>query len=622
MVKMLVTWIIVIAIIVDFVAFFGAGIGLGVLAQTGVPTSFEPTWNNGSSGPGGALTFGIWNTVGDDNVPFVSSLIAGGQSTTIDFGIIVTSNGNCGGSGDPVAAIGGTDPSYFTIDFTGESGLQAADWVINGQQDNAVVAVLSLNNTNNGGSNNPNLVGCTQTFNAFGQGQGNVYTTNIYAGGPVSDYEMLKQSLAIDGLVGTGTISIVYHQTGAFCDGAGAGGVTAASGSCASFCQAVSGSVTFAGLAATAPCSGNGPWSTTSSVSIPVISGSGSVVVNGGGPWYNGGTIGLTINTGYGGPSGYEMTMHEPGARGATLGSGNVATDFNPNPVVLGNNLVDDQFTWSIPNDASQQCTAAGCNEFVIVLTSSLYINEQLNIPIDISPAYAPQNISVTVSDVTSGAAYPSQGDTEQVSMSATSSVSNNSVTSFLLFVYHLLPGQDVHTPPGLRIPVRDAVQWDVDHGDHDTGQLVHRVVFVHREHPEQHGGVRLPSPGGDSFPAVVECGLEVSCSEPGRLQDRHALQSPRRECAALDQLGLGAPADRDRAHLHADHALRADQPAAPVRADRWRGGAVRRAVRLRRDGSALRTGRSLRRSIHRSRLRWPTRSTGSSDSSGSSGWS
>ena len=419
--KPLVAVIIGVALLVEVIAFVALGVGTGGFAAASgaiPPSTYSPTWSNDSGATGGALEADVY--VAPGTIPFVSAIQPGYPSTTLQVGVQVKSNGNCGNAGDPAWAGGGSSPSYFTISF--DNG-QSTNFTIGSfQNGNPNIAAgsytaneltVSYNGTSTGGVTNPYLFYCFKPLNA-----NNVQSTNF--GSVIFQFTVVIQGEA------SGNLNIVFHAGGSLCDGP--------SGTPNGDCKAADGNLP-AGMSPFVN-SGN-TWSSDSSVSVPLMDGQAAIKTEGDGPWFNGGQISFLATTGFGGVNGYRLGIYNPAVRG-----GGLATGWTPsNPMQVGNDLpAGTVVTMNIPQGASQNCTTSGCNEFVAVL-SSPYINGQLAFPIDISPQYAPGQ--PTVSDTNSvGTLYPTQGST--VTLTFTSKVTGNNQTpsSFLFEVFYLLPGQ------------------------------------------------------------------------------------------------------------------------------------------------------------------------------------
>ncbi|MDE1822367.1 MAG: hypothetical protein KGI98_16130 [Euryarchaeota archaeon] len=423
-----------VALLVAFVAvlvgFVSLGVGTGALSFTtpgGV--NFAPTWHNDTGGTGGALVPSVY--VGLGSLPIISSNVPGDGSTTLSFGMAVTSNGNCGNAGDPAWSPGWGNPSsggsaaYYVIQFIqGGNPIPFSASVDGGVATNETMYAVATNNqTQSNYQSDPYLYGCFYNPPIAGIGGGNVMTNNY--GGTRSFY---MHTVQLYGLVGAGTLRISLPASGPLCDaGSNAGGGTTCYAT-----EYAANSVTSNGPFNEGP---KGTWSTNSYVDVPVLDGSASLVLDGSGPWFNGGTVTVTVSTGYAGPGGYALTVYNPGPRG-----GGVATGWGPsNPLNVSNNVNAGQFTFSIPAGASINCTTPKCNQFSFGLENSA-TRSVAYFPVDISPKYAPGLPGLTYSD-SQGLTYPVAGDTLTLTFYS-NGTSNNTPASFLVYVWYLQPGQ------------------------------------------------------------------------------------------------------------------------------------------------------------------------------------
>lgn len=412
------TVIILIALVVDVIAFIGLGFGTGALSTTTTDnTSYLPSWSNDSAGgAGGSLEPDVYVQMG--TLPFVSSMLgAPSQGSTLSFGMYPKTNTNCGGAGRPAYDAAGANPAYYEIQFIQNGVAQRATFSVDGQQVTNSAVFPTNNNTQtpasgSGTTHNPYFYAClVNGVNGFA---GNLHTNNF-------EQPVFFHTVALVGLVGTGTLKITYFANGPLCSGSVFFGTT--------------GNVCIAGegLLNAAAGSASGTWASSSSVSVPVLNGQASASPVGGGPWFNNGTISFQLNTGYGGAGGYSLQVNNPGVRGGGVAS------WPGNPQTVGNNIVNGVFTFNIPTGASTACTTNGCNEFTVNLYSPA-VRGTLSFGVDISPAYVPGTPTITYA-TSSGSYYPKAGDTVTLTFTAHGSPTNQSVNTILIFVYYLLPG-------------------------------------------------------------------------------------------------------------------------------------------------------------------------------------
>jgi hypothetical protein len=432
--------------------FLGLGYGVGTLAitaagQTYGGGNFLPSYGNGSDSPNtalspstpsptltnGALTFHITNNVQQSGSPIVSSLTPTGESIPLSFGMVVSSNGNCGNDADPVSNIGQTEPAWYIVQFLSSTGaVQNVTWEINGNQVEETAVPISMNNTE---SNDQMLVGCDYDSN----GPGNIYSINIYPPHqtlPV--FAALGTSAAtvgIIGQVGAGTIKVTLFVEGFQCSGTSK---ASGPGACGQFQYTYGNNNPIQSQAS--------PWLAVSTLSVPVLPGAGSAKLDGGGPWFNGGTLTVSVWTGYGGLGGYELEIYYPQSRSGVGGQ----EDAGFAPITVANNLAGAQFSWTIPAGTSILCAQPGCNNFELALYSSLFQDTLLLFPVDISPGYAPAIPAITYS-TGSGYIYPSVGDSLTITLTTSNSNATrvNAVETFLLQAFYLQPEQATSSPPG-----------------------------------------------------------------------------------------------------------------------------------------------------------------------------
>lgn len=416
--------IIGVALVIDVAIFIGLAYGTGAASLT---TSgglfFGPTWHNDTNGAGGAIQPNVYVQLG--TLPMVSSMLAGGTSTTVTFGMNVISNNNCGNAGDPAWAPGiagsGGNPAYYEIQYLVNGQAQKFTAGIDGQQQTGYAVFATNNNTYQSTSNDPNIYLC---FYANGiSGGGNIQTANF------GSTPFFLHTVNLAGVAGAGTLQITIPANGPLCDG------LIVSGGGTPVC-----SEAFSAASETNLRQAQGTWTTSSSVSIPVLNGQAAFSLAGAGPWYNGGTISAIVSTGYGGSGGYSLSVHDPGVRGGGLST------WGNNPQSVANEQNGASFTFQIPAGASTNCTTSGCNQFQMELTSSA-LGQTLSFPIDIAPQFAPSLPGIAYS-TGSGFVYPIGGDS--VTLTFTTSVAqpnaSNVPSTFLISVFYLLPGANPQT--------------------------------------------------------------------------------------------------------------------------------------------------------------------------------
>lgn len=414
--------VVIIAVLVLVVLFFGLGFGTGALASGPSACSNEPTCYTvtqgleGSSwGQGFSFQVNIL-TVNQSNQPFVTSMLAGGESTSVTFGLNIYSTGDCGDTGRPTFDNGvGADVATWSISLGGQAFAGAVDGTSFPSTTDYQFAETSTQ-----------LNGYCTIATATG---GDYVTSTWYQGGDSNALTNLLAShtLVLDGQYAPSTLSISMTITGTYCDGI-SGNID--NTACAEINPVITNLDIFP----------NGAWTRTATTTTNELSGQATITRVGAGPYYNGGTFSVDVTTGYGGASGYELEVQYGAARGGGL-------DSNFQTYTVPNEDAGATFTWNIPEGTGVNSTISGWNVFNPTLIASLQYIGSVQCVVDISPAYAPLTPVMTFSN-TGTFTQPQPGSIETVTASVTASATSGPVTSITLWAFYLTGSESASTLP------------------------------------------------------------------------------------------------------------------------------------------------------------------------------
>ncbi len=153
---------------------------------------------------------------------------------------------------------------------------------------------------------------------------------------------------------------------------------------------------------------------------------------------YNGQTFTVPVTTYYDAGQGFQIQFLYPSVRGSATISTQTVRDECTNCGV--------QFT--VPSNAAQNSTDPQFNQFQMVLWSPVTQYGYEDIPIDISPLYAPPAPVVSYQD-NQGNAVPKVGDTITVSISGTGiPAQGESIIGFNVWLWYLTPQTSAGTLP------------------------------------------------------------------------------------------------------------------------------------------------------------------------------
>lgn len=415
------------ALLVVLGSFAALGFGSGVLSVGGTNgTTPQTQIFNDTTSTAGALEWNLHVTT-QQGYPIISSLIPGGVSTLLSFGLSLSSNNNCGGGAGPVWDGGGNDYAYWIVQLIGPGGsVQHFNASVNGQSVQGYYYVISMNGT---ASSHSNLAYCEQNPNTAG----NYQSPNL------NNEEFWSQNVAFVGVYPTSTIRVDFNSINSFCHNQPPAVGNSNGGDCA---QAAARNSNCATGSAGYWCGGSFSSSKTINAYFTTVMPSGSAsfhILNPGQIVYNGGVLQVSVTTGFDGPGQYQLELITPSVR---TGGGTIDTTFQGNPATVANNCNGCLVTWNVPsNAASNSSVGVAYNTWQIVLVAS-YINAQTSpLSIAINPIYSPAKPIVSYT-TGSGAEYPLPGDTITFSIQANPPSANGSgVNQITVWVFYLTPG-------------------------------------------------------------------------------------------------------------------------------------------------------------------------------------
>ena len=436
-------WIIpavVAALVIDLGVFAGVGFGLGALTLApGLNTTTSNQYSPGSDCiPANAMSNwgGTWwalcvnaslpNIANTGDTP-TSSILPGGISTPIDFagsvqlihegGSIASSPNSCPASAD-MAGVDGDVAEWIFLLFP-VSGGSPIDF--NAQINGQPYSTSSLPGIGAEGiayplsTNGP--FACPYTY------------SNDLSG--TANPAIQQGTIELKGILPVSTLRVELAIQGHYCIVSG--------GSPAGDCQAAGLSYTTGG----AFIDGN-VWTQSTVTSVLVQSGASSMelLTPGGLTWNGGPPIQVSVTTGYDGNAQYELQLMCPSDRSC---GGEPMPGYAVYPVP--NFAQSKTYSWDVQPNTGQNSTDTNWNSFPIELLAS-YLGEAWEpVAIDVSPVYAPGMPSISFHS--SGPfVYPRVGDTLTLTVSASPSSKSGAVSSILLWVYYMGPGDSLSNLP------------------------------------------------------------------------------------------------------------------------------------------------------------------------------
>jgi hypothetical protein len=368
----------------------------------------------GSQGGDGGLKFCLTFLDEDANGYYTSSYNPNGYSSTIAFGVHVTSTGPCT-----------QNPAWVTSTAAGYFGAGNGQYSAVNQQQNTQ---LKLFVDTSGGT--PEVIGpsgsqtyvLTWNFNSSaGYLTPSAFCSSSIPGSQSDNSVYLSQNLSFQGTFQDfSVITVLLSSQGALCDGSNYGS------------QAATQETANAG----AICEPSATYGLTSGGTVLPINAMSQAILRSGYTSLSPPTAGYCLN-GQGCPVGY-TTGYDTGA-GYTIEMLYPQGRSNGGQIALGPyslpSLSVGTYTFQIPNGFSISCGTSNpsCDQFQVWIFSNLFPAAAIyRLGIDINQASVPGIPSVTATDV-QGNSPAHQGDTEQLALSA----SSGNVTSFNVAGYY-----------------------------------------------------------------------------------------------------------------------------------------------------------------------------------------
>lgn len=436
------TWVttgIGVALLVFVSLFVGIGFSAGALTVGGQAASCSAgqscySFNDYLEGQNQAFGAGLTVTVNITNVqesglPPVTAMLAGYQSTDVSFTTNVFSNGDCGNSAQPVWAPGtGADYGFYTIQYTTPNGAIPFSGTLDGQPvttgDGTVLGPWNSNNVLD--ENGTGFMAYCVTDPVSGAQH---HTSSAGISTPA-----FAHTLTLTGLYPNGVITVSMNLEMTKCTG------SFLSASAPTVCSRV------AGLLGMFNYDGpNGGLTYSASASTNVWSAGSSITVLNAQSVYNGGTIQVGVTTGYDGPNGYQLEVLCPAPRSC----GGQPDSAFPAQTIQNEILTPETVSIPVPKGFSVNSSVQGWNTVTVALVANYGVAAQtLPFAVDISPLYKPSMPYIGHS-ISSGAIYPSIGDTVDITVYANASAQSTQVQTVELALFYTVPGQSATSAPG-----------------------------------------------------------------------------------------------------------------------------------------------------------------------------